>query len=428
MTDQSKIQGNVMARKKTIENDLILDAAEKVLLRDGVHRFTLDAVAAEAGISKGGLVYSFASKDLLIMTMLSRELARFEQEAQQQTARYSDQPHAEVLGHITAIAQEEEETTSRAVGLLTALVHSPSMLEPVREFYRTRLDRLRDATPVMQRIRLAFLATEGIFLLQGLGFVTLAREERQAMLNDAKSLFTSDDATHMVITRSITDNHATPLASFPFSPREIPAIPAGETTSEQAIAWLAEKGVTPSGAGLKMVHSRATHIIETATNLIKRDGIGALTHRAVAHDAHVPLGSTTYHFTSLDDMLNAVMISAIALFRDDMFSWFLQRRHDDPCDVLTDFVMRGIEDIDELAREYELFTAAISRPSLRPIALEWSNTVVAIIKVVAPDNAALPLGTLLNGFFIRALLEKHERALPRDLVYQAVSALYNAFR
>nr|UKE83514.1 TetR/AcrR family transcriptional regulator [Pectobacterium sp. PL152] len=104
------------------------------MLRDGVHRFTLDAVAAEAGISKGGLVYSFSSKDQLIMTMLSRELARFELEAQQQTARYANQPHADVLGHITAIGQEEDETTSRAVGLLTALVHSPPCWNPCGNF------------------------------------------------------------------------------------------------------------------------------------------------------------------------------------------------------------------------------------------------------------------------------------------------------
>ncbi|QHQ21378.1 TetR family transcriptional regulator [Pectobacterium brasiliense] len=428
MTDQSKIQGNVMARKKTIENDRILDAAEKVLLRDGVHRFTLDAVAAEASISKGGLIYSFPSKDQLIMTMLSRELTRFEQEVQQQTARYANQPHADVLGHITAIGQEEDETTSRAVGLLTALVHSPAMLEHVREFYRTRLDRLRDATPTMRRIRLAFLATEGVFLLQGLGFVALDREERQTMIDDAKSLFQSDDNAGTLTAYITADHRVTSSASITTYQQDTSFIPTGETISEQAIVWLAEKGVTPSGTGLEAVHSRAAHIVETATNIIKRDGISALTHRAVASEAHVPLGSTTYHFNSLDDMLNAVMSSAIALFRDDMFSWFHQRRHDDPRDVLTDFVMRGIEDIDDLAREYELFTAAISRPSLRPIALEWSNTVVAIIKVVTPDSAALPLGTLLNGFFIRALLEKHERTLPRDLVYQSVSALYNAFR
>jgi hypothetical protein len=42
--------------------DRILDAAERVVLRDGVTHLTLDAVAAETGISKGGLLYHFPSK------------------------------------------------------------------------------------------------------------------------------------------------------------------------------------------------------------------------------------------------------------------------------------------------------------------------------------------------------------------------------
>lgn len=43
-----------MARKKTIDGDMILDAAEDVLLREGVRHFTLDAVTLRAGVSKGG--------------------------------------------------------------------------------------------------------------------------------------------------------------------------------------------------------------------------------------------------------------------------------------------------------------------------------------------------------------------------------------
>jgi hypothetical protein len=35
----------------------IVDAAEEVVLRDGVARLTLDAAAAEAGLSKGGILY-----------------------------------------------------------------------------------------------------------------------------------------------------------------------------------------------------------------------------------------------------------------------------------------------------------------------------------------------------------------------------------
>ena len=48
----------------------ILDAAVQVALRDGILAMTLDAVAKEAGVSKGGLIYHFRSKDDLIAAML----------------------------------------------------------------------------------------------------------------------------------------------------------------------------------------------------------------------------------------------------------------------------------------------------------------------------------------------------------------------
>ena len=47
---------------------------------------------------------------------------------------------------------------------------------------------------------------------------------------------------------------------------------------------------------------RRETIIEAAAALIERQGYDALTHRAVAAEAAVPLGSTTYYFTSLADL------------------------------------------------------------------------------------------------------------------------------
>ena len=48
----------------------ILNAAMQVAARDGVLAMTLDAVAREAGISKGGLIHHFRTKDDLISAML----------------------------------------------------------------------------------------------------------------------------------------------------------------------------------------------------------------------------------------------------------------------------------------------------------------------------------------------------------------------
>ncbi|KSW29400.1 TetR/AcrR family transcriptional regulator [Cellulomonas sp. B6] len=52
--------------------DRILDALQDVLLEDGPGGATLDAVAERAGVSKGGLLYHFRSKDDLFEGLLDR--------------------------------------------------------------------------------------------------------------------------------------------------------------------------------------------------------------------------------------------------------------------------------------------------------------------------------------------------------------------
>lgn len=52
--------------------DRILDAFESLLVGQGSRSATLDAVAEEAGVSKGGLLYHFPSRDDLVVGMLDR--------------------------------------------------------------------------------------------------------------------------------------------------------------------------------------------------------------------------------------------------------------------------------------------------------------------------------------------------------------------
>ena len=56
----------------------ILDAAEEVVLRDGVARLTLDAAAAEAGLSKGGVLYHFPTRDSLVAGMVAKIIEEFD--------------------------------------------------------------------------------------------------------------------------------------------------------------------------------------------------------------------------------------------------------------------------------------------------------------------------------------------------------------
>jgi AcrR family transcriptional regulator len=64
--------------KKSKTRAAILAAALRVISAHGITNLTLDLVAKEAGVSKGGLLYHFASKDELIMGLVDEGLDSFE--------------------------------------------------------------------------------------------------------------------------------------------------------------------------------------------------------------------------------------------------------------------------------------------------------------------------------------------------------------
>ncbi|MFE6480257.1 TetR/AcrR family transcriptional regulator [Streptomyces rochei] len=54
---------------RTSKRTHILEAAARLVEREGVKSVTFDSVAAEAGLTKGGLLYHFASRDDLVQAI-----------------------------------------------------------------------------------------------------------------------------------------------------------------------------------------------------------------------------------------------------------------------------------------------------------------------------------------------------------------------
>jgi DNA-binding transcriptional regulator YbjK len=54
-------------------------------------------------------------------------------------------------------------------------------------------------------------------------------------------------------------------------------------------------------------HERVEQILRAALTVIARDGVAGVTHRTVAEEAGVPLGSLTYYFASKQDLLRAAL-------------------------------------------------------------------------------------------------------------------------
>lgn len=119
--------------------DKLLNAAEAVVGRQGIANLTLDAVAAEAGMSKGGLLHHFPSKDRLVEAMVKRSAANWRacyMEAYEMTPAGPGRMARALLSHCLSDAEcWTEELRRSSSTVFAALAQNPSLIEPMREVY-----------------------------------------------------------------------------------------------------------------------------------------------------------------------------------------------------------------------------------------------------------------------------------------------------
>src|SRR5690242_10083597 len=125
--------------------------------------------------------------------------------------------------------------------------------------------------------------------------------------------------------------------------------------------------------------SRREQILDAAVQVIGRSGREAVTHRAVAEEAGVPLGSTTYYFDSRDDLLGQAL-EHVARSEAERYAEFGQEllkanSARQLADKLLDMLISEAEDRSAYIAEYELWLEASRRPELREAATAWCDAV-----------------------------------------------------
>jgi DNA-binding transcriptional regulator YbjK len=119
---------------------------------------------------------------------------------------------------------------------------------------------------------------------------------------------------------------------------------------------------------------RRRRLIDAAIRVVGRDGIAGLSHRSVAAEADVPLGSTTYHFATLEEL----MVAALRQSNENFGRVLAEQLPKDGEGDLAAELARALGawlggDRTGVELEYELYLEALRRPALRPVAAEWTE-------------------------------------------------------
>jgi len=171
----------------------ILDAAESIVIEFGAARMTLDAVAKRTGVSKGGLIYNFPTKEALLQGMIDRMMQQIDEMREDIKAKFPEERSNELAIEMRLFRKGAQDKGIQSAALLAVNAANPDLTRPAREKMRERFYTRITAGKDFKRSAILFFANMGIHLADLLNFVILDKKEKDEIQEELLRLAGCDD-------------------------------------------------------------------------------------------------------------------------------------------------------------------------------------------------------------------------------------------
>jgi DNA-binding transcriptional regulator YbjK len=177
---------------------------------------------------------------------------------------------------------------------------------------------------------------------------------------------------------------------------------------------------------------RRAAILDAAAELICEKGASSLTHRAVAARAHVAVGSTTQYFDSIDDLRDEAL-QALADETEEELAEIARilGNLDSPAgspagvdevittcaQIMADF----LEDTRQVRANIAMISTAMTDPSLRTLALQWSDQLTDLLAGRVGRARASAAVAYIDGLTVHAAL--HDTPTDASSIAAVLTAL-----
>jgi DNA-binding transcriptional regulator YbjK len=154
--------------------------------------------------------------------------------------------------------------------------------------------------------------------------------------------------------------------------------------------------------------TRRQRIVDATLEVIVAHGVAATTHRRIASEAGVPLGSVTYYFTTLEELISAAFLH-LAAQSSDLVSARLDAAVDRSAaiEAVVDIIAGTIwAEPRTLLLSYELYVFAARHPAVNAVMQQWMDNSRAALERFFDPLTARALDALVEGIGIHNSIDR----------------------
>ena len=172
---------------------------------------------------------------------------------------------------------------------------------------------------------------------------------------------------------------------------------------------------------------RRSRIISAALEVIVEDGVHQTTHRRIAARAGVPLGSLTYYFDGLSDILEEAFVHLSGRMAEEYSAALAAARtRDEACEAVVDLICGGsYADEGGVRALFEMYSYGNYNVRVHDLCRDWLYASRRSLGRHFSEPTARALDALVEGWPMHQAWEREavDRALVRDVVQAIVDRL-----
>lgn len=153
---------------------------------------------------------------------------------------------------------------------------------------------------------------------------------------------------------------------------------------------------------------RREKIVAATLEAVKEHGIHAVTHRKIATIAGVPLGSLTYYFSGIDELLT----EAFTQFTQAMSAQYQAFFHnvaneEEACHAITEIIYSSqVTTPDNMALMYQLYAFASRKPALKTVMQNWMHRSQQTLVQWFSPGTARALDAFIEGMTLHYVTDR----------------------
>lgn len=173
---------------RTSSYNAIIDAAEAVVTESGASHMTLDAVAAKAKISKGGLLHHFPTKISLLKAMIDRRVSARQELIKKIYNELPEGPSRSVKAYVLSVLHRDRSYDRMGAPLLAAIAHNPPLVKPMREVVAEIYGEFESSGIKFERAAIIALAADALLFHDILSISPFTDEQRKKVTDELFTL------------------------------------------------------------------------------------------------------------------------------------------------------------------------------------------------------------------------------------------------